>query len=212
MFSFQQSFLRPWSEIEQLDGNGDGQVDLWEVVSHMCPHALVGVTGQPGLFTEDVIRAQAAGAGRPIVLPLSNPTPQAEAIPSDVIVWTEGRALIGTGSPFDPVSFGATTYPITQVDNGHISPRCRHGRDNNESTRDVRLDADGGNNDWRYAVEPRPSGGALLPPITQTSVVAIAVAIAVGLAAVSEGLAAPMTVEQITEQVEASFRRPVYRS
>jgi malic enzyme len=55
-------------------------------------------------------------------------------------------------------------------------------------------------------------GGALLPPITQTSVVAIAVAIAVGLAAVSEGLAAPMTVEQITEQVEASFRRPVYRS
>ncbi|MFT4596386.1 MAG: malate dehydrogenase (oxaloacetate-decarboxylating) [Paracrocinitomix sp.] len=127
VFSFQQSFLRPWSEIEQLDGNGDGQVDLWEVVSHMCPHALVGVTGQPGLFTEDVIRAQAAGAGRPIVLPLSNPTPQAEAIPSDVIVWTEGRALIGTGSPFDPVSFGATTYPITQVDNGHISPDVAMG-------------------------------------------------------------------------------------
>ena len=76
------------------------------MVDRVGPHALVGVTGQPGIFTEAVIRAQAAHVDRPIVLPLSNPTPRAEAIPADVLAWTDGAALIGTGSPFEPVDVG----------------------------------------------------------------------------------------------------------
>jgi len=212
-FSFQQPFVRPWSEIEQLDGNGDGQIGLLEVVSHVRPHALVGVTGQPGLFTEDVIRAQAAGVERPIVLPLSNPTPRAEAIPSDVIQWTEGRALVGTGSPFEPVDFGATTYPITQVNNVYIFPGIGLGVTVTKAraVSDAMLTA-AATAIGDMAQNHDNATGALLPPISETSAVAIAVAIAVGAAAVHEGLAAPMTIEQITEQVHASFWHPVYRS
>lgn len=213
VFSFQEPFVRPWSEIESLDRDGNGQVGLLEVVSHVRPHALVGVTGQPGLFTEAVIRAQAAGVERPIVLPLSNPTPRAEAIPSDVIAWTEGRALIGTGSPFEPVAFAATTYPITQVNNVYIFPGVGLG----VTVTKARAVSDSMLTAAATAIGDMPSNedqtaGALLPPISETSTVAVAVAIAVGAAAVSEGLADPMTIDQITERVEASFWHPVYRA
>lgn len=211
VFSFQQPFVRPWSEIQVLDRNTDGQVDLLEVVTHVRPHALVGVTGQPGLFTEEVIRAQAAGVDRPIVLPLSNPTPRAEAIPSDVIAWTDGRALIGTGSPFDPVISGATTYPITQVNNVYIFPGLGLGVTAVKATAvtDAMLTAAATAIGEMDSIEVEPNG-ALLPPISETAAVAVAVAIAVGAAAVREGVAPPMTIEEIAERVEASFWHPVY--
>src|SRR6056297_3975629 len=122
LLDFQQPFARRWDEVARWDSDGDGEIGLQDVVEQVGPHALVGVTGQPGIFTEEIVRAQAAAVERPIVLPLSNPTPRAEAIPADVLAWTDGQALVGTGSPFDPVTIRGRSVPIAQVNNVHVFP------------------------------------------------------------------------------------------
>lgn len=122
LLDFQRPFARSWDEVAGWDHDGDGQVELADVVRHVAPHALVGVTGQPGLFTQEVVEEMAARVDRPVVLPLSNPTPRAEAIPADEIAWSGGRALIGTGSPFAPVEHVGTVHEITQVNNIYVFP------------------------------------------------------------------------------------------
>ncbi|MDH3296529.1 MAG: oxaloacetate-decarboxylating malate dehydrogenase, partial [Acidimicrobiia bacterium] len=119
LLPFQRRYLRPADEVGP---GGLGSGSLLDVVTGVKPHALIGVSGQPGLFTEQVVRAMAAGVKRPIILPLSNPTPRAEAIPADVLDWTDGRALIGTGSPFDPVERVSGRHEIAQVNNVYVFP------------------------------------------------------------------------------------------
>ena len=96
--------------------------DLEAVVKLAKPTVLIGVTGQPGLFSEGVIRAMAAGAERPLIFPLSNPTSRSEGKPVDIMAWTEGRAIIGTGSPFAPVELDGKRVAIDQVNNSYIFP------------------------------------------------------------------------------------------
>ena len=126
MQEFQADYVRPWDEVAEL-ADDDGQISLLRIVVDVEPHVLLGVTGQPGVFTESVIRAQAATIPLPIVLPMSNPTPRAEAIPTDILAWTDGRALVGTGSPFEPVVLGSETHPITQVNNLYVFPGLGRG-------------------------------------------------------------------------------------
>ncbi len=95
---------------------------LEAVVAGAAPTVLIGTSGQPGLFTEDLVRAVAANAERPIVFPLSNPTDNAEALPEDLVRWTGGRALIGTGSPFEPVEWNGREIHIGQGNNAFIFP------------------------------------------------------------------------------------------
>ncbi|MCM3356292.1 NAD-dependent malic enzyme, partial [Bacillus halotolerans] len=83
---------------------------------------LIGVSGQPGLFTEEIIREMHKHCARPIVMPLSNPTSRVEATPADIIAWTDGAALVATGSPFSPVSWKGKIYPIAQCNNSYIFP------------------------------------------------------------------------------------------
>src|SRR5690606_27693882 len=94
--------------VQKLDNtppweNKSDAISLLDVVKHAKPTVLIGVSGQPGLFTKDVIEALVENTEYPIVFPLSNPTSRAEAVPSDIIEWTKGKALIATGSPFAPV-------------------------------------------------------------------------------------------------------------
>ncbi len=208
--SFQQPFARPWTEIGHWDDDGDGVVDLLDVVRRVGPHALVGVTGQPGIFTEAVVRAQAAHVERPIVLPLSNPTPRAEAIPADVLAWTDGAALVGTGSPFDPVTVGGRSVPIAQVNNVHVFPgvglavvavRARAVSDEMFTAAATAI--------GQLAAENHDGG--ILPPITESSRVARHVAFSVARAAVDQGLAARMTDDEIAARIERVSWTPVYR-
>ncbi len=209
-FDFQEPFIRRWTDIESWDENNDGVVDLLEVVRNVAPHALVGVTGQPGLFTEAVIRAQAEQVRRPIVLPLSNPTPRAEAIPSDVLDWTDDRALIGTGSPFDPVPRMDGDHLISQVNNVYVFPGIGLGVVASGATRvsDGMLTA-ATRAIGEFPREPGDTG--LLPPLVQTGEVARHVARAVAGVAVAEGLAEKLSDDEIAARVEASCWQPSYR-
>jgi malate dehydrogenase (oxaloacetate-decarboxylating) len=212
LLDFQSDFVRPWESVAEL-ADDRGHVSLLAVVQHVAPHALVGVTGEPGLFTESVIRALAEKTLRPIVLPLSNPTPRAECIPNDVLAWTGGRALIGTGSPFPAASVGTESYPITQVNNLYLFPGLGRGviavgaRRISDSMLSAAATAIG-------SVAPRDSGAplTLLPPLAQVGEVADAVAIAVARRAVEEGLAEDLDDAQIVEAVEARKWRPKYRT
>ncbi|MFV5463159.1 NAD-dependent malic enzyme, partial [Acinetobacter sp. 207] len=103
-------------------GNPEGVISLLDVIQNAKPTVLIGVSGQPGLFTEEVIKTLAANCERPIVLPLSNPTSQVEAFPADILEWTEGKALIATGSPFEPVNYQGKLYNISQCNNSYIFP------------------------------------------------------------------------------------------
>src|SRR6185503_2106996 len=95
---------------------------LADVVAHAEPTMLIGTSTHTGAFTEGIVRQLAATADRPIIMPLSNPTSKAEAIPEDLVRWTDGRALIATGSPFPPVTYGGRTYTIAQANNALVFP------------------------------------------------------------------------------------------
>jgi len=208
--SFQHGYVRPWDEVAHL-ADRDGHVPLLEAVKSAQPHALVGVTGQPGLFTEAVIRAQAAAIARPIVLPMSNPTPRAEAIPADVLTWTDGRALIGTGSPFAPVTVGTRTFTITQVNNLYLFPGLGRGLVAVGATRvsDAMLSAAAA---AIGEVAHEGDASALLPPLSAVADVADTVALAVARRAVLDGDAGPMDDAAIVEAVAACKWTPEYRS
>jgi malic enzyme len=98
------------------------RLDLTAVIAGVKPTMLIGTSGMPGAFTESAIREMAAHAERPVIFPLSNPTAKTEAIPADILAWTQGRALIATGSPFDPVTVNGTDHLIGQANNVFIFP------------------------------------------------------------------------------------------
>src|SRR5690606_28174349 len=105
----------PTSRVEGWDGQ-----NLLEVVKQVRPTVLLGVCGQPGIFTEDVVKTMHAGCDKPLIMPLSNPTSRAEAQPEDILKWTNGEALVATGSPFAPVEINGRTIPIAQGNNDYI--------------------------------------------------------------------------------------------
>jgi len=210
LLEFQRPFAREREETEQWQADGDGRLTLLETVRRVEPHALIGVTGQPGLFTEEVVRTMANTVVRPIVMPLSNPTLRAEALPSDVIAWTGGRALVGTGSPFEPVEHAGDTYPIAQVNNVYVFPGLGLGvvaSGAHTVTADMITAAS------LAVAEFAAAGGAsreLVPKLSLSSTVAKSVALAVARQAVAEGVAAPATDAELAAAIDSSAWVPIY--
>ncbi len=180
-------FQQPYARDDVPD-----DTSLLGVIEHARPHTLIGVSGQPGLFHEAAIRAMAAGVQRPIVLPLSNPTPRVEATPADVISWTEGRAIVGTGSPFDAVVHDGVSHDIAQVNNVYIFPGVGLGARSVAARRvtDTMISVAAGAIAMQAPTGDLP-GAPLLPPIEQSRECAQVVAAAVARAAIDDGVADP---------------------
>ena len=199
-------------ELSDWDRDGSGNVPLDETVSRVAPHALIGVSGQPGLFDERVIRAMAANVEHPIVLPLSNPTPRAEAAPADVLAWSNGKALVGTGSPFPPVELGTRRVEVSQVNNVHIFPGIGMGAlvAGATSITDTMMTVAA---DTVSARSPAAAGGPdepLLPPIAESRETSRAVAFAVAASAIDEGVAR-YGHDEIESRYETLAWEPGYR-
>jgi malate dehydrogenase (oxaloacetate-decarboxylating) len=213
----QAAFARPRAEVHGWP-RGEQGVGLKDVVEHARPTVLIGVSGQAGAFREEVVRAMVQGldeeyegrAVRPVILPLSNPTSRCEASPADVIQWTDGRAIVGTGSPFGPVEFGGKSIKIAQTNNSYIFPGMALGimsaRAKRVSEGMIMAAAKA-----LAALSPTQQNpnGALLPPLEFLRDVSMSVAVAVGRQAQTEGLA-EIKGEAFHEAVRANVWEPVY--
>ena len=118
----QAPFARMKSDLAGWQISDPNEISLLDVVRNAKPTVLIGVSGQPGAFTEEVIRTMAKNAERPVIFPLSNPTSRSEATPQQILDWTDGRALIGTGSPFGPSKFNGREIRVDQTNNSYIFP------------------------------------------------------------------------------------------
>ena len=118
---FQKPFARSKDDLKEWDASADG-IELQDVVENAGATVLIGTSGQSGAFTEAAIKAMAQHTDHPIVMPLSNPTDNSEAKPQDVLDWTDGKALVATGSPFDPVCWDGKEYEVDQANNAYIFP------------------------------------------------------------------------------------------
>ncbi|MCF3128937.1 NAD-dependent malic enzyme [Streptomyces olivochromogenes] len=208
---FQVRYARPadqvadWRRDEKVGG-----IPLAEVVERVRPTVLIGTSGQGGAFTEDVVRTMAAHAERPIILPMSNPTRLAEAVPADLLAWTDGRALIATGSPFPAVEFGGVRYQIGQANNALIFPGLGLGAIVARADRitDSMLVASA------HAVagqtDATAPGAPILPLTNQLRATSAAVAVAVARAAAADGVAHAAVDDSIEDRVRAAMWQPVY--
>ncbi len=203
-------FALPAGEAVRL-GLGPAQADLTAVVRQFAPTILIGTTGRPGAFTQAALGDMAARTAAPIVMPLSNPTANAEATPADVLRWTEGRALVATGSPFAPVRNGAVVRQIGQANNMFIFPGVGLAA---IASRAVEITDEM----FRAAATTlaslvpadRIAQGALYPPIADLRQVSRAVAIAVATQARQSGVARLAPDDDIDKAVDAAMWFPSY--
>ena len=186
---------------------------LEHVVAQVKPTLLIGLSTVAGAFTEAIVRRMAAAAERPIIFPLSNPTDRAEAAPADLIRWTEGRALVATGSPFDPVSFGGRTITVSQCNNVLIFPAVGLGivaSGARRVTDGMMLAA--ARTVGEHSPALRDPAQGLLTPIRDIRELAVEVAIAVGAEAQKAGVAPSTSLEELRRRVLASRWEPIYRA
>jgi malate dehydrogenase (oxaloacetate-decarboxylating) len=209
-YDFQQPYAWPAGQVVGWSASG-GAPNLAEVVANAQPTMLIGTSTQAGAFTEAIVRQMASTVERPIIMPLSNPTSKAEAVPADVIRWTDGRALVATGSPFDPVEHGGVTYRIAQANNALVFPGLGLGVAVARAARITDSLITAAAESVAALSEATTRGASLLPPVTNLRMVSAAVAIAVARAAEMEGLAqAPL--ENPVQQVDQAMWRPQYPS
>ncbi|HEY1254095.1 MAG TPA: oxaloacetate-decarboxylating malate dehydrogenase, partial [Terracidiphilus sp.] len=211
----QEALLRKRSEVEgwKLDSSANTcAISLLDVVRNARVSILVGVSAQPGAFTEEIVREMARHAERPIVFPLSNPTSKAEATPADLLRWTEGRALVGTGSPFDPVEVNGKPVRISQVNNSFIFPGLALGilvsRSNRVSDAMIMASAKALSRLSPTVADP---GAPLLPPIGDCRKVSLVIAEAVAKQAIQDGTAEAVEDTLLRERIRAYVWEPLYQ-
>ena len=211
LLPFQQKLAQKVDTVNQWQDFSDN-MSLLNVVNNAKPTVLIGVSGAPGLFTEEIIRAMHSHCERPIVFPLSNPTSRVEATPKDILHWTNGQALVATGSPFEPVVVDDVTYDIAQCNNSYIFPGIGLGvlACGAKRVSDEMLMASS-----RALAECSPLAidgtGALLPPLEEIHTVSKHIAFAVAKVAIAQGHALDTTDELLEQSIEANFWYPEYR-
>ncbi|WP_312632971.1 NAD-dependent malic enzyme [Pseudescherichia sp.] len=212
LLPFQSKLVQKQENIHHWETSGDA-ISLLDVVRNVKPDILIGVSGQTGLFTEEIIREMHKYCPRPIVMPLSNPTSRVEATPQDIITWTDGNALVATGSPFPPVQWKDKVYPIAQCNNAYIFPGVGLGviaAGASRITDEMLMAAS------ETLAEHSPlrtnDNGMVLPGLDQIQRVSRAIAFAVGQVAQQEGVAVKTSAEALQQAIDDNFWRPEYRS
>jgi malate dehydrogenase (oxaloacetate-decarboxylating) len=188
-----------------------GGADLATIIRAVRPSFLIGTSGQPGAFTEEAIRAMAENATVPVVMPLSNPTDKTEATPSDILAWTEGRALIATGSPFAPVEMNGVTHVVGQANNVFIFPGLGLGAivsEVREVTDELFLVA--ARTLAAHVSDERLATGSLYPPAGDLRAVSHAIATEVARHAREAGTGRAYRDDQLEAAVDAAVWFPEY--
>jgi len=207
----QRVYARSADEVAGFPRTHRGAVGLADVIHGIEATALIGLSTAAGAFTEAIVRDMAGKTPRPVIFPLSNPTARAEARPEDLIRWTDGRALVATGSPCPPAVLGGRAWIISQCNNVFIFPAVGLG----VAAAGARRVSDGMLlAAARRLAELSPaltdSAASLLPPLGELRSVAVEVACAVAEAAVREGLAPAASAGELRTGVVARQWFPAY--
>jgi malate dehydrogenase (oxaloacetate-decarboxylating) len=207
----QEALVRKREDIAGWQLSGGEDISLLDVVRNARVTVLAGVSAQAGAFSEEVVREMVRHIERPVIFPLSNPTSKSEAVPADLMRWTDGRALVGTGSPFPPVEVNGRMVRISQINNSFIFPglalgilvsQARRVTDNMIMTAAKTL----------ASLSPAriDKNEALLPPIGDSRKVGSIVGEAVAEQAVADGVAAAPNGETMRQRIDAYVWEPVY--
>ncbi|WP_375753230.1 NAD-dependent malic enzyme [Vibrio sp. HN007] len=210
LLDFQEKLARDNEEIRKW--KTENNISLFDVIKNAKPSILIGVSGVPGLITEDMVKEMQKHSPKPIIFPLSNPTSRAEATPDDLLRWTNGNAIVATGSPFEPVVHNGRKHMIPQCNNSYIFPgvglgviACGAKRVTNEMLMEAS----------RELAEHSPlvqnGVGSLLPPLEQIRDVSIAIAFAVSKKAMEQGHAAVVPHDRLIEKILKNFWTADYR-
>jgi malate dehydrogenase (oxaloacetate-decarboxylating) len=210
---FQAPFAQDRGHVDGWTLKTPGHIDLQDVVANAHPTVLIGTSGQAGAFTEPVVRAMAKNVKRPVIFPLSNPTERSEATPADLDAWTEGRAVIATGSPFPPLRRGGKDFRIDQNNNAYVYPgiglgaiavRARRISDGMFLAAAKAIAA--------HSPAKRDPTANLLPPLLEIRKLSFAVALAVARQAQTEDCADARSEEETAAAISAKMWEPVYAS
>ncbi|KJC50668.1 malate dehydrogenase [Bradyrhizobium sp. LTSP885] len=208
---FQVPFLQNKQALADWKLGHPDKIGLLDVVRNARPTVLIGVSGQAGAFSEPIVRAMAECNKRPVIFPLSNPTSREEATPADIEAWTEGRALIGVGSPFPPIVRDGVRFKVDQTNNSYIFPGVGLGA--------LAVGA-GRISDGMFMAAAKALASSsparnnpkhnLLPPVSALREVALTVALAVALQAHKERLVSDVPIDQIEQRILARMWTPRY--
>jgi malate dehydrogenase (oxaloacetate-decarboxylating) len=206
----QMPYARKEQEVQSWK-QPNGEIPLLDVIRNAKPSVLIGVSGQPGAFTQEAVREMAKYTDRPVIFPLSNPTSRSEATAQDLMDWTEGRALIGTGSPFEPVNVGGKKISVTQTNNSYIFPGLALGILASKAKRvtDSMIKA-AAEELIRHLPTQTNKEASLLPPLSEARNLGRLIGQAVGRQAIRDGQAQVTNEKELDRELEANIWEPVY--
>jgi len=209
--SEQSVYAQPEGRVSAWPRTSNGHIGLADVIGQIKATILIGLSTVGGAFSEPIVREMARKVDRPIIFPLSNPTSKSEAKAEDLILWTDGRALVASGSPFAPVSFKGRKIPIAQCNNVYIFPAmglavvASGARRVTEPMMLAAARALGAN-----SPALKDPSASLLPPLPDIRRVAADIAVAVGIEAQRDGVAPNLSEDELRRRVQETQWTPIY--
>ena len=209
--TFKDKYAQAAAGLHDWSLEDPSRVTFRDVVRHVKPSVLIGTSAQSGTFTEEIVTEMAKYVERPVIFPLSNPTSKSEAIPSDLIAWTDGRALVATGSPFPPVTHNGRVIRIGQCNNSFIFPGVGLGviaSDARRVTDSMFVAAARVLSEFSPSLDD--SDAPLYPPLERVREISLKVAVAVGIEAQRSGLAPSTNFDDLEQRVMETMWKPHY--
>lgn len=212
---FQQPYLRDHKEVADWECREENYIGLLEVIENIKPTILIGTSAVSGAFSESVVNTMLKNCEeikiRPIILPLSNPTERSEALPKDLVAWTEGKALIATGSPFQPITYKNRTYEIAQSNNALVFPGIGLGicavKPSKLTDNMIWAACEALSDNAPILSDPT---APLLPRLKDAYKIATDIAIALAKQAMIDGVTPKISDEELDKRIKQKTWRPEY--